>query len=133
MPKSVTPVKEFELDKYLGKWYEIARLNHSFERGLERVSAEYTLREDGGVQVKNRGYSKKKDKWSEVEGKAFFVGKSSEGYLKVSFFGPFYGSCVVFELDKDNYQYAFVSGPNTSYLWLLSRTPTVDEKLLSQF
>jgi apolipoprotein D and lipocalin family protein len=133
MPTSVTPVKEFELDKYLGKWYEIARLNHSFERGLERVSAEYTLREDGGVQVKNRGYSKKKNKWSEVEGKAFFVGKSSEGYLKVSFFGPFYGSYVVFELDKDNYQYAFVSGPNTSYLWLLSRTPTVDEKLLSQF
>jgi len=68
-----------------------------------------------------------------VEGKAFFVGKSSDGYLKVSFFGPFYGSYVVFELDKDKYQYAFVSGPNTSYLWLLSRTPTVDEDILSQF
>ena len=133
MPKSVMPVKEFELDKYLGKWYEIARLDHSFERGMELVTAEYTLRTDGGVRVKNRGFSKKKNKWSEAEGKAFFVGKSSEGYLKVSFFGPFYGSYVVFELDKDNYQYAFVAGPNASYLWLLSRTPTVEEDLLTQF
>jgi apolipoprotein D and lipocalin family protein len=133
MPKSVTPVNDFELDKYLGKWYEIARLDHSFERGMEQVTAEYSLREDGGVQVKNRGFSKKSNKWSEAEGKAFFVGKSSDGYLKVSFFGPFYGSYVVFELDKDKYQYAFVSGPNTSYLWLLSRTPTVDEDILSQF
>ena len=133
MPKSVMPVKEFELDKYLGKWYEIARLDHSFERGMEQVTAEYTLRTDGGVRVKNRGFSKKKNKWSEAEGKAFFVGKSSEGYLKVSFFGPFYGSYVVFELDKDNYQYALVSGPNTSYLWLLSRTSTVEEDLLTQF
>lgn len=129
MPESVMPVKEFELDKYLGKWYEIARLDHSFERGLEQVTAEYSLREGGGVRVKNRGFSKKKNKWSEAEGKAFIVGKSSEGYLKVSFFGPFYGSYVVFELDKDNYQYAFVSGPDTSYLWLLSRTPTVEEGL----
>ena len=133
MPKSVTPVKEFELDKYLGKWYEIARLDHSFERGLEQVTAEYSLREGGGVLVKNRGFSIEKNKWREAEGKAFFVGKSSEGYLRVSFFGPFYGSYVVFELDKDNYQYAFVCGPNTSYLWLLSRTPTVEADLLSQF
>jgi len=133
MPKSVMPVKEFELDKYLGKWYEIARLDHSFERGMEQVTAEYTLRTDGGVRVKNRGFSKKTNEWSEAEGKAFFVRKSSEGYLKVSFFGPFYGSYVVFELDKDNYQYALVSGPNTSYLWLLSRTSTVEEDLLTQF
>ena len=133
MPESVTPVDGFELDKYLGKWYEIARLDHSFERGLEQVTAEYSLREDGGVRVKNRGFSKKKNKWSEAEGKAFFVGKSSEGYLKVSFFGPFYGSYVVFELDKDHYQYAFVSGPNKSYLWLLSRTPTIEEDLLKRF
>jgi apolipoprotein D and lipocalin family protein len=133
MPKSVTSVNDFELDKYLGKWYEIARLDHSFERGMEQVTAEYSLREDGGVQVKNRGFSKKSNKWSEAEGKAFFVGKSRHGYLKVTFFGPFYGSYVVFELDKDQYQYAFVSGPNISYLWLLSRTPTVDEDLLSRF
>ena len=83
--------------------------------------------------VKNRGFSMEKNKWSEAKGKAFFAGKSSEGYLKVSFFGPFYSSYVVFELDKDNYQYAFVSGPNTSYLWLLARTPTIEADLLSQF
>jgi apolipoprotein D and lipocalin family protein len=133
MPESVVPVKDFELDRYLGKWYEIARLDHSFERGLEQVTAEYALREDGGVRVKNRGFSRKKNKWSEAEGKAFFVDNPSDGYLKVSFFGPFYGSYVIFELDKDSYQYAFVSGPDTSYLWLLSRTPAVAEDLLTQF
>lgn len=133
MPKTVSPVKEFELEKYLGKWYEIARLDHSFERGLDRITAEYALREDGGVSVKNRGFSKKKNRWQEAEGKAFFAGPSDEGYLKVSFFGPFYGSYVVFELDREDYQYAFVSGPNTSYLWLLSRTPTVKPDVLSQF
>ena len=133
IPKTVSPVKEFELEKYLGKWYEIARLDHSFERGLDRITAEYALREDGGVSVKNRGFSQKKNKWKEVEGKAFFAGPSNEGYLKVSFFGPFYGSYVVFELDREDYQYAFVSGPNPSYLWLLSRTPTVEPDVLSQF
>ena len=133
MPASVAPVQDFELEKYLGRWYEIARLDHSFERGLEQVTAEYSLLEGGGVRVKNRGFSKAKNAWKEAEGKAFFVRKSSEGYLKVSFFGPFYGSYVVFELDKDNYQYAFVCGPNTSYLWLLSRTPTVDKDVLTRF
>jgi apolipoprotein D and lipocalin family protein len=133
MPESITPVTGFELDKYLGKWYEIARLDHSFERGLEQVSADYSLREDGGVRVENRGFSVEKNKWKTAEGKAFFVGESDEGYLKVSFFGPFYGAYVVFELDKANYQYAFVSGPNTDYLWFLSRTPTVDEKLMTLF
>lgn len=133
MPNSVEPVDNFEISKYLGKWYEIARLDHSFERGLEQITAEYSLREDGGVRVKNRGFSKENNKWNEAEGKAFFVGKSNEGYLKVSFFGPFYGSYVIFELDKEHYQYAFVSGPDTSYLWLLSRTPTVTKELLTQF
>ena len=133
MPEPVTPVSGFELDRYLGKWYEIARLDHSFEKGMEQVTAEYSLRKDGGVLVINRGFSPAKNQWSEAEGKAFFVRGSDEGYLKVSFFGPFYGSYVVFELDKDNYQYAFISGPDTSYLWLLSRTPTVDPVLLSRF
>jgi len=133
MPESVKPVQGFELDRYLGKWYEIARLDHSFERGMEQVTAEYSLRDDGGVRVLNRGYSVEKNKWSEAEGKAFFVGESDQGYLKVSFFGPFYGSYVVFDMDQENYQYAFISGPDTSYLWFLSRTPTVDPKLLARF
>lgn len=132
-PKTVTPVDEFELERYLGKWYEIARLDHSFERGLENVSAEYTMREGGGVRVLNRGYSTPKNAWKEAEGKAFFVGESDIGYLKVSFFGPFYGSYVVFDLDKQDYQYAFISGPDETYLWFLSRTPTVSQELLSRF
>jgi len=133
MPESVKPVQGFELDRYLGKWYEVARLDHSFERGMDQVTAEYSLRDDGGVRVLNRGYSVEKNKWSEAEGKAYFVGESDEGYLKVSFFGPFYGSYVVFDMDQENYQYAFISGPDTSYLWFLSRTPTVDPKWRARF
>lgn len=133
LPEGVHPVSEFDLSKYLGKWYEIARLDHSFERGLDRVTADYSLRDDGGVRVVNRGFSTAENKWKEAEGKAYFVRGEDEGYLKVSFFGPFYGSYVVFGLDKDNYQYAFVTGPNTSYLWLLSRTPTVSKELLDRF
>ena len=132
-PKLVTPVEGFELNRYLGTWYEIARLDHPFERGMEKVSAEYSLRDDGGVRVKNRGYMAEKGVWKEVEGKAFFVQDPDQGFLKVSFFGPFYGSYIIFELYHENYEYAFVSGPDLSYLWLLSRTPTVSDALLSRF
>lgn len=133
VPKGVVPVRDFELNRYLGKWYEIARLDHSFERGLQKVSAEYTLRDDGGVRVVNRGFSTSKNEWKDIEGKAYFVGSEAEGHLKVSFFGPFYSSYIVFELDKENYEYAFVSGNSTSYLWLLSRTPAVSEDVLARF
>ncbi len=133
LPKNVSPVTEFETERYLGTWYEIARLDHRFERGLRNVTATYTMRDDGGLVVANRGYSEKKGEWSNALGKAYFVGDSSIGHLKVSFFGPFYGSYVVFELDKENYQYAFVSGNTTKYLWLLSREPTVSPELLERF
>ncbi|MBU2893751.1 lipocalin family protein [Colwellia sp. D2M02] len=133
MPDSVKPVDNFELDRYLGKWYEIARLDHSFERGLTQVTANYSLKDDGGVLVVNRGFSTTDNEWKEAEGKAYFVSSNSEGYLKVSFFGPFYGSYVIFELEKSNYQYAFVSGPNTDYLWLLSRTATVKPEVIEKF
>lgn len=133
MPADVTPVQDFDVDRYMGKWHEIARLDHSFERGLEQVTAQYSKREDGGVKVINRGYSLSDGKWVEAQGKAFFVNEPVEAYLKVSFFGPFYGSYVVFELDKEAYQYAFISGPDTSYLWFLSRTPQVDEATMSRF
>jgi len=132
-PKNVSPVKDFELDRYLGKWYEIARLDHSFERGLENITAEYSMRADGGVNVKNRGFSSVDNEWNEANGKAYFVNSPKEGYLKVSFFGPFYGSYVVFELDKEDYQYAFVSGPDLSYLWLLSRTPVASKGVINDF
>ena len=133
MPATVSPVKEFEIDRYLGKWYEIARLDHSFERGLERVTAEYSRRDDGGIAVINRGFSPEKNEWKQAKGKAYFVNDSDEGYLKVSFFGPFYGSYVVFELDKQNYEYAFVSGPDLSYLWLLSRKPVLPKAIVDRF
>ena len=132
MPEGVKPVQGFELERYLGTWHEIARLDHSFERGLSRVTARYSLREDGGVRVINRGYSED-DGWRQAEGKAYFVESPEVAHLKVSFFGPFYGSYVVFELDRENYQYAFISGYNTDYLWLLARTPTVEPAIIKRF
>jgi apolipoprotein D and lipocalin family protein len=132
MPEGVSPVGQFELPRYLGNWYEVARLDHSFERGLADVSANYSMREDGGVKVLNRGFSADEQSWSEAEGKAYFVGEPDQAHLKVSFFGPFYGSYVVFELDPD-YQYAFISGNTTDYLWLLSRTPQVDDAVRERF
>jgi apolipoprotein D and lipocalin family protein len=133
LPDGIEPVRQFDADRYLGKWYEIARLDHSFERSLSRVTAEYSARDDGGIRVINRGYDADKDTWKEAEGKAYFVRGRDEGYLKVSFFGPFYGAYVVFGLDQENYATSYVSGPDRSYLWLLSRTPTVAPAVLEQF
>jgi apolipoprotein D and lipocalin family protein len=129
VPENITPVDNFNIERYLGKWYEIARLDHSFERGLTSVSAEYTLRSDGGLRVMNRGYSQKDNKWKELEGKGYFVNGKDQGFLKVSFFGPFYGSYVVFDLDRENYSYALVCDPDKSYLWLLARSPRLDDEL----
>lgn len=128
LPENVRPVDHFNPDRYLGKWYEIARLDHSFERGLSRVSASYSLRDDGGIRVINRGYDARKKRWKEAEGKAYFVNGADQGYLKVSFFGPFYGAYVVFDLDHEHYQYSLVSGPDKSYLWILSRTPRMNQE-----
>jgi apolipoprotein D and lipocalin family protein len=133
MPAGVRPVEGFDPNRYMGKWYEIARLDHSFERGLERITAEYSLSEDGSVTVLNRGYSTRKDRWKEAKGRAVFVRGPDEGYLKVSFFWPFYGSYVVFGLDKENYQYAYVASYNTTYLWLLARSPTVGDDVIDRF
>ncbi len=129
VPKGVKPVQGFQLERYLGHWYEIARLDHSFERGMSHVTADYSMRNDGGVRVLNRGYSEKKKEWKSAEGKAYFVKRPDQGYLKVSFFGPFYGSYVVFELDQKDYQYAVIAGPNKSYLWILARKPEIDPGL----
>jgi apolipoprotein D and lipocalin family protein len=129
IPENVKPVDNFNVNNYLGKWYEIARLDHSFERGLTHVTAEYTLREDGSLKVINRGYKASENRWKEAVGKARFVEEPSKGYLKVSFFGPFYGSYVIIDLDRDNYQYSLVCGPDRSYLWLLSRTPAMQAEV----
>ena len=132
MPAGVTPVKEFEVDRYLGRWYEIARLDHSFERGLESVTADYSLRDDGSLRVLNRGYDPVKQRWKEAEGKAYFIESSDVGRLKVSFFGPFYGGYNIIELDHEAYTYAMVCGPDTSYLWILSRQPELDERIVER-
>ena len=129
IPDNVHPVHNFKAEKYLGKWYEIARLDNSFERGLSRITAEYSLNEDGSLKVLNRGYSSEEKKWKEAEGKAHFVGEPNQAYLKVSFFGPFYGSYIVFELDHENYQYALISGPDKSYFWLLAREPKIKDDI----
>jgi apolipoprotein D and lipocalin family protein len=130
-PDDITPVKHFQAEKYLGTWYEIARLDNRFEKGLSRVSATYSLRDDGGISVLNRGYSADKNEWKESLGKAYFVEDKNTGFLKVSFFGPFYGSYVVFDLDE-HYQYSLVSGGDKSYFWLLARTPTISSELQAQ-
>lgn len=132
VPENIKPVTDFELERYLGKWYEIARLDHRFERGLNNVTAVYAMNDDGTVRVINKGYSSKNKEWEEATGKAKFVGSPDVGHLEVSFFGPFYGAYVIFELDKENYQYAFITGSENT-LWLLSRTPTVSDELKNHF
>ncbi|GAA4494018.1 lipocalin family protein [Pseudaeromonas paramecii] len=133
LPEGVTPVRGFDLSRYLGTWHEVARLDHRFERGLSQVTAQYSLRDDGGVRVINRGYDAATGSWQQAEGRAYFVQSPDTGYLKVSFFGPFYGSYVVFELEPEHYEYAFVSGPNHDYLWLLARSPQVSEAVRARF
>ena len=131
-PEGVEVVSGFDLNRYLGTWYEIARLDHRFERGLSDVTATYNLRDDGGVKVVNRGYRADDGEWDEAEGKAYFLGDENVGQLKVSFFGPFYGGYNIIELDKDEYQYSMVAGPDRSYLWILSRTPDLDDAILER-
>lgn len=119
-PKGIEPVSPFALERYLGKWYEIARLDHSFERGLSDIQAVYSLNPDGSVRVLNRGYDVERKAWREAVGRAVFTCSPDQGALKVSFFGPFYGGYNVIALDPA-YRWAMVMGPDRSYLWILSR------------
>ena len=127
VPRGLAPVDRFQPDRYWGKWYEIARLDHPFERGLSEVTARYTPAADGHIRVVNKGYNRRTGEWKQVEGRARFVDDSSVGSLKVSFFGPFYGGYHIIALDRQNYAYAMVAGPSRSYLWILSRHPTLDD------
>lgn len=131
-PKGIEPIDNFDLNRYLGDWYEIARLDHSFERGLSNIKANYSLNKDGSVKVINTGFSEENGEWKEAIGKAKFVKNPDIGHLKVSFFGPFYGSYVIFRLDED-YQYAFITSHNRDFLWLLSRSPDIDESVKQGF
>ena len=131
-PKDIKPVEGFQVDQYLGTWYEIARLDHSFERGLEKVTATYSMREDGGLKVINRGFDPVKQEWKEAVGKAYFIDTPDIGKLKVSFFGPFYGGYNIIELDKPYYNYVMICGPDKSYFWILSRTPQLPYPIKAQ-
>jgi len=130
IPEGLQPVSGFEVDRYLGKWYEIARLDHSFERNLSNVTAEYSLREGGGIDVLNKGYDKRKGEWREIKGVARFIGEKNVGSLKVSFFRPFWGGYHVIVLDKEKYLYSMVAGPSRSYLWILSRNETLNQEIV---
>ena len=134
-PDGVETVASVDARRYLGTWYEIARLDHSFERGLSDVSATYTTREDGGIDVLNKGFDVDKGEWSQAEGKAYPLEEGDWSQLKVSFFGPFYGGYNIVALDED-YQWAMVVGPNRDFLWILARNPALDpavvEKLVAQ-
>jgi apolipoprotein D and lipocalin family protein len=133
VPENVKVVDNINVNQYLGTWYEIARLDQSFEHGLEKISATYTLKDDGGIKVLNRGFNVAKNEWKVAEGKAYFVdppnaNKTNTGKLKVSFFGPFYGAYNIIALDV-NYQHVMICGPDKSYLWILSRTPQLAEPI----
>lgn len=130
VPEGVTVIDGFDVNRYLGTWYEIARLDHRFERGLEKISATYSLRDDGGIDVVNQGWSPQTSAWEKAEGKAYFVGPIDKGSLKVSFFGPFYGGYHIIALDKQDYGYSMVTGPDKSYFWILSRTKQLPEATL---
>jgi len=122
IPDGVEAVDGFDAGRYLGKWYEVARLDHSFERGMDNVPATYAARDDGGIDVLNRGFLRDEGKWEEARGRAKLVGPRDRAMLKVSFFGPFYGGYNVVDLDAD-YQLALVAGPSRKYLWVLARRP----------
>ena len=132
IPPGLEPVKDFELGRYLGRWYEIARLDHSFERGLDQVTATYSLRHDGRVSVVNRGYDAAAGRWRQSEGVARFRSRQDVGALEVSFFWPFWGPYNVIVLDQPGYQYAMVTAGSRDYLWILARKPTMDPRVLAE-
>ena len=128
IPDGVEPVENFELEPYLGTWYEIARLDNRFERGLSEITATYGMRDGGGVSVTNRGYDAEAGVWKDAEGKAFFIDDESVARLKVSFFGPFYGGYNVIALDST--EYSMIAGSTRKYLWILARDPMLNDATL---
>ena len=131
-PQGIAAVTPFDLARYEGRWYEIARLDHRFERGMTDVSASYQRQPDGSVRVVNRGFDTQRDQgqgaWREAVGRARFTGSPQTGSLQVSFFGPFYGGYHVAALDAD-YQWALVVGPDRDYFWILARDRQLPQSL----
>lgn len=132
IPKKAEPIENFNLNRYLGTWYEIARFDFKFEKNIDNSVAQYSLKKSGKVGVLNSGYNYKKEKWTSAEGKAKFRGDKSTAALKVSFFGPFYSGYNVIALDND-YKYALVAGKNLDYLWILSREKSIPKEIKSKY
>ena len=132
IPEGIEAVKGFDLKRYLGRWYEICRMPMRYEKGLTRVTAEYSLNADGSVRVVNSGFDERSRRWRKSTGKAIFADDPNEAKLKVSFFGPFYAGYNVVAIDED-YQYALVFGRTLDYMWILARDPDVPEKILRKY
>jgi apolipoprotein D and lipocalin family protein len=132
IPEGAVAVKPFDSEKYLGKWYEIARFDFRFEKGLNNTTANYSMNENGTIKVVNRGYDFRKDRWKQSVGKAKFLSDKDEAKLKVSFFGPFYAGYNVIALDQE-YRYALIAGKNLKYLWLLSRETTMPQDVKDNY
>ena len=132
IPEGAVAIKPFDAERYLGKWYEIARFDFRFERGLNNTTANYSMNPNGSIRVENGGYDYTKKIWKKAIGKAKSVGTSDEAKLKVSFFGPFYGGYNVIALDSA-YQYALIAGNDLSYLWILSRETTMPEDVKQNY
>lgn len=123
----IPPAKNFELNRYLGKWYEIARLPNRFEEGLTDITASYSLKENGDILVVNRGYDSSDAEWSESEANAWVPDPEKPAMLKVQFFWPFSAKYKVLHLAED-YSYAMVTSSSKDYLWFLARQPEIDLK-----
>ncbi len=132
IPQKAKPVENFEVNRYLGTWYEVARFDFRFEKDLDNTSANYTLDKKGNVIVLNSGYNFVKKKWSKADGLAKFRGDKNIAALKVSFFGPFYSGYNVIALDE-NYQYALIAGKSLDYLWILSRTKELPDEIKTEY
>ena len=132
VPENVTVIKNFDVEKYAGHWYEIARFDFKHEKDMKNVTAHYTLNDDGSIKVVNKGYDYVKNEWKEVNGKAKFIGDEDKAALKVSFFGPFYGGYNVVAMNP-NYENVLVFGESTDYIWILSRNKTIPQKVKDEF
>ncbi|MBS0030968.1 lipocalin family protein [Chitinophaga sp. 22321] len=132
IPRGAKAISPFDVRRYVGTWYEIARLDYKFERNLTNVTATYSLNEDGDLEVDNKGFSPEKQLWKESTGKAKFVESPDLARLKVSFFGPFYAGYNIIDIDK-HYKHALVAGNNLKYIWILSRTTSIPATIKKRF
>lgn len=132
VPEYADPVEDFDVEKYSGTWYEVARYDFKFEKGLKNVTANYSLNTDGTIKVINRGFNTKTQQWQEAQGKAKFNGKPDRGALKVSFFGPFYSGYNVVMMSPA-YKHALVFGESKDYVWMLSRQKTISAPAKKKF